>query len=203
MANSHSKLLATASRVGWTFSCRDFLGMVMTNWVQFAQLRLITAILKVVYVRVFTNMVTTNWIMEAVFDAADDTLKVKKESGPGQFQVLRSRSKHGANDRYFTYAFNVKNWVEEYGKSKECGKSMKAILSQFPRWKSQSGWRSFNSHHHSYPREMFRCLEVGNVGQWWLCTWPMVAGSLTKNHRFNHRQWDDDEMQFQESSSHK
>lgn len=26
-------------------------------------------------------MVATNWIMEAVFDAADDTLKVKKESG--------------------------------------------------------------------------------------------------------------------------
>ncbi|CAL1155326.1 unnamed protein product [Cladocopium goreaui] len=39
------------------------------------------SILKIVYVRVFTNMVTTNWIMEAVFDAADDTLKVKKESG--------------------------------------------------------------------------------------------------------------------------
>ena len=38
--------------------------------------------MKIVYVRVFTNMVTTNWIMEAVFDAADDTLKVKKESGP-------------------------------------------------------------------------------------------------------------------------
>ena len=43
--------------------------------------RLVSAILKILYVRVFTNMVTTNWIMEAVFDAADDTLKVKKESG--------------------------------------------------------------------------------------------------------------------------
>eukprot|EP00435_Cladocopium_sp_Y103_P030205 s237_g7.t1 len=36
---------------------------------------LAVSILKVIYVRVFTNMVTTNWIMEAVFDAADDTLK--------------------------------------------------------------------------------------------------------------------------------
>lgn len=34
-----------------------------------------------IYVRVFTNLVTTNWIMEAVFDAADDNLKVKSESG--------------------------------------------------------------------------------------------------------------------------
>ncbi len=42
---------------------------------------LATALLKIIYVRVFTNMVATNWIMEAVFDAADDTLKVKKESG--------------------------------------------------------------------------------------------------------------------------
>lgn len=42
---------------------------------------LCTALLKIIYVRVFTNMVATNWIMEAVFDAADDTLKVKKESG--------------------------------------------------------------------------------------------------------------------------
>jgi len=44
-------------------------------------LSLCTALLKIIYVRVFTNMVATNWIMEAVFDAADDTLKVKKESG--------------------------------------------------------------------------------------------------------------------------
>lgn len=54
------------------------------------------ALLKFIYVRVFTTMapgtgfrlenraeVTTNWIMEAVFDAADDTLKVSKESGRG------------------------------------------------------------------------------------------------------------------------
>eukprot|EP00439_Symbiodinium_sp_Y106_P027191 s4159_g3.t1 len=35
------------------------------------------AICKLVYVRVFTKVVTTNWILEAVFDAADDHLKVK------------------------------------------------------------------------------------------------------------------------------
>jgi len=39
------------------------------------------AICKLVYVRVFTKVVTTNWILEAVFDAADDHLKVKKEQG--------------------------------------------------------------------------------------------------------------------------
>ncbi|CAK9083819.1 Uncharacterized protein SCF082_LOCUS39767 [Durusdinium trenchii] len=43
--------------------------------------KLLTAITKMIYVRVFTNLVTTNWIMEAVFDAADDNLKVKSESG--------------------------------------------------------------------------------------------------------------------------
>lgn len=55
-----------------------------TPWGSFQQrvASLGVSILKIVYVRVFTNMVTTNWIMEAVFDAADDTLKVKKESGP-------------------------------------------------------------------------------------------------------------------------
>jgi len=43
--------------------------------------QVIKAIMKVIYVRVFTKMVTTNWILEAVFDAADDKLKVKKEKG--------------------------------------------------------------------------------------------------------------------------
>lgn len=100
MADSHSKLLAIAKcdRLNVqlpTDSVRELGCMLMTNWVQSA-LRLITAILKVVYVRVFTNMVTTNWIMEAVFDAADDTLKVKKESGPVGTQVLPQ--KHCFND---------------------------------------------------------------------------------------------------------
>ena len=44
-------------------------------------LQLIKALTKIIYVRVFTKMVTTNWILEAVFDAADDHLKVNKEKG--------------------------------------------------------------------------------------------------------------------------